>query len=90
MKLEFDPRHDISYRYFRCPECGNRFFWGGPAQHGAGCNIPGFDGCVVIIGPKVVENIKEWAREHGNESQEPLSEISLKDIQEQLPEILQK
>ena len=87
-KIEFDASIQVSYPLWRCPECGSKFYGGGPAVHKTGCNQRNYSKCICIIGPKAVERIKA-AQEHIDEnSPESLTGISLADLKEQLPHLL--
>ena len=88
MKLEYDPKMTVSYPYYRCPECGERFSGGGAANHDQKCSQEGYSNYVRIIGPKAVERIKATARREGEDSQDSLVGVSLSEIKEHLPDIL--
>jgi len=88
MKLEFDPSHKLSYCSYRCPECGIEFYGGGEAIHRKGCSQTDYANCVCVIGPNVVARVKVWAELHGDECHDSLNPLSLKDIRDQLPQVL--
>jgi hypothetical protein len=84
-KLEFSKESDISYGFWKCPNCRAQFYGGGPAVHDKSCSKTGYAGCIYVIGPKVIEAIKAWARTYGDDAKDTLNGISLNDIREQLP-----
>lgn len=51
-KFRYDPRYKGDYPRYRCPKC--RIVSGGvdEAVHAANCTRTGYDGCIVIFGPK--------------------------------------
>ena len=83
-KFEYDPNHELSYGYFRCPSCGSTFYAGGPALHNTGCNeaSSGYASCLYVVGPKTILD----AHERGETSPGPLDGITLAELRRQLPE----
>lgn len=88
IKLKYDPKEDLSYGLFHCPECDSSFYGGGNALHRKGCSQTDYANCEYIIGPKVVQKVKEHAKERGENAGRFIDGLSLKNIKEQLPEVL--
>lgn len=46
--IEFNPDAKVSYGSWKCPECKNQFYGGGPALHARGCSKTGYDGLIYL------------------------------------------
>lgn len=44
--IKFDPDAKVSYGSWECPECGNKFYWGGKALHLPGCSKKVYEGLI--------------------------------------------
>ncbi len=89
MRIIFDEKNSDSYCHYKCLECGSGFYWGLTTIHNYSCSQGENDWgkCVKVVGPVIVEKIKKWAREEGEEKKDPLSDISLRELKEQLPQL---
>lgn len=60
-RLEFDPKHDLSYGYWTCSTCKASFYWGGKPLHKSDCSVnsEGYDTCVYHFGPKELAIVKK-------------------------------
>ena len=89
MKLEFDSNLDSPHCCYQCPACHSRFVYSPEgAHHKPDCSESEFRNCIVMVGPKIIESIKAWSRKYGEESREFLTDVSLRELQEQIPEFL--
>lgn len=62
MNLHFDPTLNISYGYYRCPECGTAMYAGGPFFHNKGCSRwkpedSDYHGLDYHIGPEIFRRL---------------------------------
>ena len=58
-KVEYDPSNELTYPYYKCPQCGSAFYGGGKALHNNGCNLTGYDACIVVMGPVMIADMEE-------------------------------
>lgn len=85
--LQYDKNHkNLTYGYWRCPECDYGFFGGGKALHKEDCSLNSYMGCIYVVGPDVISRAKQWAEEHGDDCIVPLNPVTLAELREQLPE----
>ena len=60
--IVFDPESEISYGWWECPECGNKFYWGGRAMHKKGCSKTDYSGLIYHYSRKEMEGaLKDYA-----------------------------
>jgi len=89
IELKYDPElTDNETGEWRCKECGNVFYGGGLALHKNNCSKKDYSNCVLVIGPDLVSFVKEWAVKNGEDCNSPTAPVSLKEIKEQLPQVL--
>lgn len=48
---QYDPKHELTYGYWRCHTCEAEFYGGGPALHADGCPEHDYKACVYYFGP---------------------------------------
>ncbi len=91
MKIQYDETVTVSYGAYHCPECNAGFYGGGEALHKQGCadTSKGYENCIKLLGDKAIESIKASAQSLG-EDWTGLSDVSLRMLREQLPEIASK
>lgn len=78
MNLAYDPNSELSYGFWECPICKNRFYGGGSVIHRDGCPFEGYNNCVYYFTKKEVESAKREAEVYENEHITiPLGHISV-------------
>lgn len=86
MELEYDPEHDLNYGMYRCKVCKSKFFGGGRAMHERSCTSQNYRDCVLIFGPKHIDEVKRVAAAVNDD--EKWWGISLNDLKTHFPQLL--
>ncbi len=50
-RIAYDAAHELSYGYWRCPDCGAEFYDGGRALHERTCAQTDYSACIYVFGP---------------------------------------
>jgi len=88
-QYQYDPTETLSYEHYVCPVCKSDFFGGGPALHERDCSAKeqGYDACIVIFGPKqveqVIQKVDDFGEKHGS-----WYGLTIQVLREQFPELL--
>ena len=63
-RLQYDPKHDVSYGYYICFTCGADFYGGGKALHDDNCSVrlQGYKSCVLHFGPAHIDELRNLSK----------------------------
>jgi len=59
-------------------------------MHDRECSETGYENCVLTLGPKSIQKLKDWATKNGEDSPPPTISATLKDVREQIPHALEE